>query len=72
MLQSFTIEQLMQAGYTLAPLRCKFCGSLEVEYSSLSHDALCGTCGRWQIEDDDTYTDEQVEYIHTCGRSGNP
>ena len=35
------------------PMICIHCGSAAVFYSDNKDDALCHTCGRWQLKDPD-------------------
>ena len=50
--QSYDIQDVIDAGYTLEPLKCRFCGSEhDVTYNQYVNDALCEVCGKWQIED---------------------
>lgn len=53
--RAYTVEEVIVAECTLEPMVCKFCGSHEVTFNQYLHDALCGDCGKWQIEDDPEY-----------------
>lgn len=47
---TFTCGQVRAVGYTLEPLKCIFCGSLEVTFLQYvaGGSGQCGTCGEWQ------------------------
>lgn len=49
--ETFTVHDIIAAEYTLEPLRCLHCGSLEVTFSQAVMDARCADCGRWQLDD---------------------
>ena len=50
--QSYDVQDVIDAGYTLEPLKCRFCASEhDVTYNQYVNDALCEVCGKWQIED---------------------
>ena len=46
----FDVQDVIDAGCTLEPLKCRACGSLEVEFNQAIGDAQCCTCGEWQLE----------------------
>ena len=47
----YNIYDVIDAGYTLEPLECIFCGSHEVTYLQYIQDAQCSNCGKWQLEE---------------------
>lgn len=49
-METYTVTDIIKAGYTLKPLRCVFCRSLEVTYFQYIGDAHCAACGAWQLE----------------------
>ena len=49
--KAYSVEDVQEAGYTLEPIKCKFCGSLEVSYHQYIGDGYCNECGKWQLED---------------------
>ena len=48
---TYTIHDVLDAGYNLTPLVCLDCGSHEVTYLQYVGDAQCAECGKWQLED---------------------
>lgn len=48
--ETYTVYDVLQAEYTLEPLRCLFCGSTCVVFNQYIGDAYCEECGRWQLE----------------------
>ena len=48
MKEFFDVQDIIDAGCTLEPLKCRACGSLEVEYNQKLQDAYCAVCGQWQ------------------------
>ena len=46
--QQFDVSDVQKAGVTLAPLKCRGCGSNEVTYNQSISDAHCADCGEWQ------------------------
>lgn len=46
----YDIEDVINAGYNLEPIKCRKCGSLEVEFLQYIGDATCSNCGSWQLE----------------------
>lgn len=51
-MKTYTVHDCIKAGYTLEPLGCLHCGSLEVTYHQDLDDAYCSNCGEWQIDED--------------------
>jgi len=49
-LKTYTVEEVIAAEITLEPMKCKFCGSHEVEFLQYIGDAYCGSCGTWQLD----------------------
>ena len=50
--QVYDVQDVINAEYNLEPLKCRFCGSLEVTYNLYIGDAHCAECGEWQLEDE--------------------
>ncbi len=48
--ETYTAEQVRAVGYTLEPLKCIYCGSLEVVFMQYvdGGSACCQDCGEWQ------------------------
>ena len=44
------VQDVINYGYTLEPLKCRACGSLEVTFMQYVGDASCASCGEWQLE----------------------
>ena len=54
--QTYDAQDIIDAGYTLEPLKCRFCGDAqEVTFHQYVGDALCEKCGKWQFEDSGNY-----------------
>mgnify|MGYP006969356250 FL=1 len=41
-------KDVLNAGFNLTPLHCKFCDSDEVVFNQYIGDACCQSCGEWQ------------------------
>ena len=50
--ETFTVEDVLEAGFTLEPLICKYCGSRYVIFNQGVGDAYCEECGKWQLEEE--------------------
>lgn len=50
MKEFFDVRDVIDVGYTLKPLKCRACGSYEVDFNQGIGDAYCSTCGQWQLE----------------------
>lgn len=48
-MKTYDVQDVINAECNLEPLRCRFCGSLEVTYLQYVGDATCGACGEWQL-----------------------
>ena len=48
--KSYDVQDVINAGFTLEPIKCRFCGSLEVVFFQYIGDASCQECGKWQLE----------------------
>jgi hypothetical protein len=46
----FSVAEVRAAACTLEPMKCIFCGSMEVTYHNPIGDAYCADCGTWQDE----------------------
>lgn len=47
---SFDVQDIIDVGYNLYPLKCRNCGSeTEVTFYQYLHDAHCEACGSWQL-----------------------
>tara|TARA_Y100000310_G_scaffold56232_1_gene51608 strand:+ start:33259 stop:33438 length:180 start_codon:yes stop_codon:yes gene_type:complete len=53
--KSYDVQDVINAGFTLEPIKCRYCGSLEVVYNQAIVDASCQDCGKWQLTGDDPY-----------------
>jgi DNA-directed RNA polymerase subunit RPC12/RpoP len=49
-MKTYTVEDVIKAGYNLEPIKCKYCGSLEVTFLQYVGDAQCAGCGEWQLD----------------------
>jgi ribosomal protein S27E len=47
-MKTYSVKQVKQAGCTLEPIKCRYCGSLEVVYNQYIGDGSCQECGEWQ------------------------
>ena len=46
----YDVQDVINAGYTLSPIKCRYCGAMhDVTYMQYIGDAYCENCGRWQI-----------------------
>ena len=61
MTKTYTVHDVIQAGYTLAPMVRLFCGSHEVEYNQYIGDAHCASCGAWQLEEEELRKENDTE-----------
>jgi len=50
MKKEFDVQDIIDAEYNLSPLKCRHCGSFEVEYHQYIGDAYCSSCGKWQLD----------------------
>ena len=48
--KTYSVEEVIAAECTLEPMKCKFCGSLEVTFLQYVGDAHCDECGTWQLD----------------------
>jgi ribosomal protein S27E len=46
----YDVQDVINAGFNLEPMKCRNCGSLEVTFSQYIGDAQCAMCGEWQLE----------------------
>ena len=46
----YDVQDVIDAGYTLEPLKCRKCDSLEVTFNQGIGDAYCEMCGTWQLD----------------------
>lgn len=46
----YDVQDVIDAEYTLEPLACRLCGSLEVVFLQYVGDAVCQECGEWQLD----------------------
>lgn len=46
----YDVQDVINAGCTLEPIKCRNCDSLEVTFNQAMQDALCANCGEWQLE----------------------
>lgn len=46
----YDVQDVINVSYNLEPIKCRFCGSLEVDYLQYIGDAFCSECGKWQLE----------------------
>ena len=44
------VKDVIQKGYNLTPIHCKYCDSTEVTYHQYIGDGYCADCGEWQDE----------------------
>jgi len=64
----YDVQDVLNAGYNLEPLKCRYCGSFEVSFNQYQSDAQCAECGQYQLEPELTWTCEycgttQTDYI---------
>ena len=45
----YDVQDVINAEINLEPLKCRFCGSLEVSFFQYIGDASCAECGEWQL-----------------------
>jgi len=49
--KSYTVHDVLNAGYTLEPMVCLKCGQVGyVTFSQYVGDAYCEQCGEWQLD----------------------
>lgn len=49
--KTYTVQDIIDAEYTLEPLKCVHCGYVgEVTFLQYVGDGQCGICGEWQLE----------------------
>lgn len=46
----FFLQDVLDTGYSLEPLTCRFCGNRANNYDPGIHDSLCEHCGKFQSE----------------------
>jgi hypothetical protein len=52
-IMAFTVEDVLEAGFTLEPIICKHCKSIgNVVFHQYIGDGYCEKCGKWQIDVD--------------------
>lgn len=50
MKEFYDVQDVINAEFNLEPIKCRFCGSLEVVYLQYIGDATCQMCRRWQLD----------------------
>lgn len=51
-IKTYTVHDVLKAGYTLQPLRCVHCDKIgEVVFHQYMGDGCCQECGQWQLEE---------------------
>ena len=48
-MDKYNTQDVINAGYSLEPLECIHCKSLEVTFNQHIGDACCCDCGEWQL-----------------------
>ena len=48
--KTYSVKDCIQAQSLMDPIKCKYCGSLEVVYNQTIIDGKCQDCGAWQLE----------------------
>ncbi len=49
--KTFDVQNVINAGFTLEPLRCRYCKATEnVVFNQGVGDAYCENCGTWQLD----------------------
>jgi len=51
-MKTYDVQDLIDAEINLEPIKCRYCGSLEVEFLQYIKDAHCPECGKWQLEEE--------------------
>ena len=49
--KTYSVDDILKAGYNLEPIKCIYCESLEVTFHQYIGDGYCAECGKWQNED---------------------
>ena len=49
-MKTYDVQDVINAGCNLEPIKCRFCGSTEVTFNQGIGDAHCAMCGEWQLE----------------------
>lgn len=49
----YDVDNVIAAECNLEPIKCRFCGSIEVDYMQYMGDAHCAMCGEWQLNPED-------------------
>ena len=50
MTKTYDVQDVINAGYNLEPIKCRKCASLEVTFNQAMNDAHCAECGEWQLD----------------------
>lgn len=45
----YDVDDVIAAECNLEPIKCRFCGSFEVDFVQFIRDARCAMCGKWQL-----------------------
>jgi len=48
--KTYSVKDCIQAQSLMDPIKCEYCGSLEVVYNQTIIDGKCQDCGAWQLE----------------------
>ena len=51
-MKAYDVQDVINAEYSLEPMICRYCGSLEVTYFQYVGDASCSNCGEWQLDNE--------------------
>lgn len=46
----YDVQDVIDAGFTLEPIKCRDCDSLDVTFNQYIGDANCNYCGEWQLK----------------------
>lgn len=68
MTTTYTVQDVIDAGHTLEPLRCIHCGHVgEVTFQQCVDDGQCAVCGEWQLGKGTTRVVATYATEHTDG-----
>lgn len=60
-MKTYDVQDVINAGFNLEPIKCRFCESTEVTFNQGIGDAHCAACGAWQLEGLEGPEDEEAK-----------
>lgn len=46
----YDVQDVINAGFNLSPIKCRYCGELDCNFNQYIGDASCPHCGEWQLD----------------------